>query len=184
MSVQMDNDGQRGTPWRAAVWSGAGLLFAAPVIASQFSGAMSWTAFDFALWGALLASAAGAFELAARMGTGPAHRTAAALAVGAAFCLIWINLAVGMMGSESEPANLIYAGVLLVGLIGAALARLRPAGMARAMVATAVAQGLTAIYALSVGEFEAAAFSVVLIAAWLTSAALFRKPGRNGTAAG
>ena len=35
----------------------------------------------------------------------------------AAFLLIWINLAVGIIGSEDNPANLMYGAVLLLGLV-------------------------------------------------------------------
>jgi hypothetical protein len=80
-----------------------------------------------------------------------AYRLAAGLALGAALLLIWINLAVGIIGSEDEPANLLYGGVLAVGLIGAILARFQTQGMARALLATAAAQVLVAVIALAAG---------------------------------
>ena len=58
--------------------------------------------------------------------------------------LVWINLAVGIIGSEDNPANLMYGGVLAVGVAGAVAARFRPGGMARALAATALAQGWSA----------------------------------------
>ncbi len=59
-----------------------------------------------------------------------------------------MNLAVGLIGSEDNPANLMYVGVLAVGIIGAILARFSPLGMARALFATALAQALVAVIAL------------------------------------
>jgi hypothetical protein len=50
-----------------------------------------------------------------------------------------MNLAVGIIGSEDNPANLMYGGVLAVGIIGAIIARFEPHGMARALVATTLA---------------------------------------------
>jgi hypothetical protein len=51
-----------------------------------------------------------------------------------------MNLAVGVIGTEDDPANLMYVGVLAVGIIGAIIARFRPHGMARTLFATALAQ--------------------------------------------
>jgi len=46
--------------------------------------------------------------------------------------IVWINGAVGITGSENNPANLLYGGVLVVGIIGAfyrvAVARSVPTG--------------------------------------------------------
>lgn len=53
-----------------------------------------------------------------------------------------MNLAVGLIGNEENLANLMYIGVLAVGLIGAAIARLEPGGMARVLFAMALAQTL------------------------------------------
>ena len=58
-----------------------------------------------------------------------------------------INLAVGVIGSEENPANLMFGGVLAVGIVGAVVARFRPRGMARALVSTAVAQTTVGVIA-------------------------------------
>jgi hypothetical protein len=39
------------------------------------------------------------------------------LAVGTALFLVWSNLAVGLIGSENNPANMMYLGVLAVFLL-------------------------------------------------------------------
>ena len=62
-----------------------------------------------------------------------------------------MNLAVGIIGTEDNPANLMYGGVLAVGIVGAIIARFQPHGMARALVATALAQALVAVIALIAG---------------------------------
>ncbi len=51
-----------------------------------------------------------------------AYRFAVGVALAAAFLLVWMNLAVGLIGSEDNPANLMYFGVLAVGFIGAIIA--------------------------------------------------------------
>lgn len=74
------------------------------------------------------------------------------LAIGAALAgtllLIWLSLGVGIIGRDGDPANLMYFGVAAVGVIGAFLARLRSPGMARTMLAMALAQALVAAIAL------------------------------------
>jgi hypothetical protein len=37
----------------------------------------------------------------------------------AALLILWINLAVGIIGEPDDPANMMYAGVLAVGMVGA-----------------------------------------------------------------
>ena len=58
----------------------------------------------------------------------------------------------GLIGVEGDPFDMIYGGVVAVGLVGAAIARFRPAGMARAMLAAAGAQTLVVVIALIVGK--------------------------------
>ena len=80
-----------------------------------------------------------------------AYRSAIGVALAAAFILIWLSLGVGIIGKDGDPANLMYFGVLAVEIIGAIIARLQPHGMARALFATAFAQALVAVIALSAG---------------------------------
>ena len=121
-----------------------------------------------------------------------AYRAAVGVAVAAAFILVWMNLAVGIIGTEDNPANLMYGGVLAVGIIGAVIARFQPDGMARALVATALAQALVAVIALIAGLGSTGPswpWSIVILtgffaALWLISAWLFRKAAREQTPAG
>ena len=71
-----------------------------------------------------------AFELALRVSDDLIYRAGSGLAIAATFLLVWVNLAVGFIGDTADPANLMFAGVILVAVIGAIIARLRPAGMA------------------------------------------------------
>jgi hypothetical protein len=80
-----------------------------------------------------------------------AYRAAIGVALAAAFILVWLSLGVGIIGKDGDPANLMYFGVLAVGIIGAIIARLQPYGMARALFATALAQALVAVIALIAG---------------------------------
>ena len=48
-----------------------------------------------------------------------AFRFANGLAVTAACLLIWLSLGVGIIGKDDDPANMMYFGVIAVGIIGA-----------------------------------------------------------------
>ena len=167
--------GRRPAGWRLATWGAAALLLLCPLVAMQLTDEVSWDAADFAAFGAMLAVALGTFELAARRSGSSSYRAAVAVALAGAFALVWVNLAVGIIGSEGDPANRMYAGVLAVGVAGALLARFRPGGMARALLATAVAQVLVGVIALVGGLGQAFLATGGFVALWLASAWLFRR---------
>lgn len=121
-----------------------------PLVAMQFTDKVAWTLFDFIFAGALLFGTGLTYELIARRVGTAAYRIAVGIALIAAFLLVWVNGAVGIIGNEDNPANLLYGGVLFVGLIGAAIARLKPHGMAHTLFAMALAQMLVPIIALVV----------------------------------
>jgi hypothetical protein len=156
-------------PWRPIGWGGAASLLMLPLIARA-----PWTGFDFLVMAALLGSVGLGLEIVVRKSGSMPYRTASGIALLASFLLIWINGAVGMIGSEYDPINLLFAGVLAIGLTGAALARFRPRGMARAMLATAIAQALAGTAGLT-SDVRGSVLAIGFAALWLLSAALFRE---------
>ncbi len=109
-------------------WAGAALIPLLHLVAMQFIDEVNWGVGDFVVAGVLMFGTGLAYELAVRMSSDTAYRAAAGIALAAAFILIWVNLAVGIIGSEDELANLMYFGVLAVGIIGALIARFQPHG--------------------------------------------------------
>ncbi len=162
---------------------GTAAVLMIPLIAMMFTGAVNWTPIDFIVMGILLFGTGLAYVLITRISDSIAYRAAVGIAAAAGFLLIWVNLAVGIIGSENNPANQLYMGVLVVGFLGAAIARLKAKGMAIALYATAIAQFLVPVIALIVwrpslndppglaGVFLLNAFFVALFAA---SGLLFR----------
>ncbi len=164
----------RGGRRRAWVWGGAVVVLLLPALAMQVDGSLGLGRPHFVALGIMVAIACGLFELAVRVDAGRAYATAAGIAVGTGLLMSWMNLAVGIIGNEDNPLNLMFAGVLLLGAAGAVLARLRARGMARVLVAMAIAQIAVAAAAQWHGHFTwpiNAFFAVV----WLTAAALFRR---------
>jgi hypothetical protein len=120
-----------------------------------------------------------------------AYRAAVAVALAAALLLVWVTGAVGIIGSEDNNANLMYFGVLAVGIVGAIVARLRPHEMARALFATALAQASVAVIALIFGlglpwspPLEILALNGFFVGLFVGSALLFRYAAREQTPAG
>ena len=177
----MENANRRGVA-RVMIWIGAiGAILAIPLIAMQFTDEVAWTTFDFIAAGVMLGAAALAYELTTMNKVSLAYRAAVALAVGTAFMLVWVNGAVGVLGDEDNGANLIFLGVFAVGFIGAVLAGLRPAPMAHAMAATAVAQIVAALIALilSSGTPLEVALTAAFSGGWFASAFLFHRAARG-----
>lgn len=84
-------------------------------------------------------------------GSSAFYRSAAGIASAAACMLVWLSLGVGIIGRDGDPANLMYFGVLAVGIVGAVAARFRPSGMAAALAATALSQAVVTAIALLAG---------------------------------
>lgn len=138
---------------------------------------VNWGPMDFAIIGVLVLGSGLLYEYASSRSGTVAHRAAVGIAVAAGLFLIWVNLAVGMIGDEGNPANLMYIFVLFVALIGASIARFEPREASIAMFATAAAHVVVVVIALVAGlgpELRADAF---FIAAWVASALLFRQAG-------
>jgi hypothetical protein len=172
--MQIDG-GRHGNPLRWAVWGTAVLLWLLPLVAMQFTAEVDWNALDFAIIGVMLLAACGTYELSVRLSGSPAYRAGFGMAVVAAFLLVWVNLAVGMIGGEGNPANLLFGGVLGVGIVGPAIARFRPAGMVGTLAAMALTQVTIAGFALVAGwDDRGAILSGLFALLWLASAALFR----------
>lgn len=169
----------RGSAWRWLGWGGALGLLLLPLVAMQFSDEVRWSGSDFLVFGTMLGIAGGSIEVAVRMSTHAAYRCGAALAALAGFLLVWINLAVGIVGSEDNPINRVYFAVLAIGMLGAVLARFRARGMARALLATALAQVAAALIVLLAQSANTLPLTLVFTLLWLFSAALFRRAARD-----
>lgn len=176
--------GRRGSRWNSMVWGVAGLLLLLPWVAMRFTDEVAWTGSDFVVFGAMLAFACGAWELATRLSGNGAYRAAAAVATAAGFFLTWINLAVGIIGNENDAVNLLFAGVPVVAIVGAVIARFRAQGMVRAMLATAFVQASIAAMAVAAASVEGTLLTLCFAALWLLSAGLFRKAARSPVSAG
>ena len=144
----------------------------------------AWSPADFVVSWVIIGGAIAAFQIVSSQAPNRAYRQAVGLAVTTGVVLLWINGAVGLIGSEDNPANLMYAGVLVIGLLGSAFARLRSAGMALAMLVTAIAQFLVPVIAVTIwrpdfspGVVMVFGLNFVFVLLFAGAALLFRRAG-------
>ena len=116
-----------------------------------------------------------------------AYRCGIAVWAGASFLQVWMNLAVGIVGDTDNAQNQGFFGVVVAAAACAFVARLRPDGMVRAMLATAGVQallGLRVATAPITARVEPMGATGVLVltslfsAMWLISAGLFHYSAR------
>lgn len=165
--------------WRLALWGSALLALLLPWLAMQVGSTVSWTGFDFLVFGLMLAIACGGVELAVRLSRHSPdrgrYRLAAILTLGGGFLMVWANLAVGIIGSENNPQNQLFFGVLAIGLIGALITRFSAQGLAHTLRAMAAVQLIIGLSAWALGWAFLPAFTLFYVGLWLTAAHLFSK---------
>ena len=167
---------------RPAAWGGTAALVLLPLAALRLADANAWEVGDL-MFAVILIGAVGlAFELAVRVRPSRAYAAGAALALVAGFLLNWGNLAVGFVGSEDNPLNLVFFAAPLIALSGAIVARFGAAGMAVTMAAAAAAQLAAGVVALLLDAFTGP-LTIFFTGLWLASAWLFRKSARRAALA-
>ena len=146
MTATLQGSGWGRSPGRILLWAVPTVLLATPaVMMAQAAEGWLWGPFDFVVAAVLLYGTTGLIDLAIRSSGSMAYKLGVALAVLAAFLLVWVNGAVGVIGDEGNPANLLFAGVILPAVVGSVLARFQARGMARAMLAAFVLNAAIAV---------------------------------------
>jgi hypothetical protein len=151
MAASVESGTMSGSRIRIAAWSAAALLLLLPAVAMQFTDEVNWTSEDFIFAGVMFAVVGGLYELTVRVSSSSTYRAAVGLGLLACFLLVWINGAVGIIGSEDNPANLMHYAVLAIAVVGALAARGRTAWLAGTMFAAAAGFVVIAIVALALG---------------------------------
>lgn len=161
------------SPLRLLGWGTLAVVLALPAIFR-----FPWTASDFVLLGIMLGSVGLGIEFLVRRSGSLAYRLGAVIAVLVAFMTVWANLAVGMIGSEDNPYNLVFMAIPAAVFGIGALVRFDARRMFWIILAAALVQlGL----ALGGAGFDprGARFSSIFAGLWLLSAVLFRVAGKR-----
>ncbi len=176
--------GRRWNPWRVAGWSLAVLLLVLPLVTGA-----PWTGSDYVFATVLILSVGLPLELVVRKTSDAAYRVGVGTALVGAFLIVWLTGAVGVIGSEDHPANLLYLGALAVGIVGVLVARFRARGMARVMSGVALALVGIAVAALAAGwgsegpvwPWEVIVLNGFFAALFAGSAVLFQRAASAGS---
>jgi len=166
-----------------------GLILLIPLVAMQYTEEVVWDLNDFIAAGILLFGTGLMYLLITRKAVNITYRVAAGLALVSGFLLIWVNLAVGILGSEDNPANLLYGVVLAIGFLGAVISRFKPKGMAVTLFIMALAQMLVPVIAMFIWKPETfspeesiagvVGVNVFFFMLFIGSALLFRNSARE-----
>jgi hypothetical protein len=128
-------------------------LLLIPFVGSRTVEGWNWTWSDFVMaWVVFTFTTFFYRLLATRKAANFAYKAGAALAVLTGFLIIWITMAVQIIGDDN-PGNLLYLLTILGGFVGVGLARFQPAGLAR--VAFVMAAAVLVIPAVSVALWPA-----------------------------
>jgi hypothetical protein len=161
--------------WRIIGWGTTATFVLAPAIAMQFTREVNWTPSDFGFAAMLFGALGLGIELAVRMTPDSFFRAGALFALLSAFMVFWANGAVGMIGNEDNPINLLFIGVILIALVGAILSRFGKEGMALAMFTAGTLQAsIATIFGILGSDFRGGVFTIVLSSLWILSGALFK----------
>lgn len=164
-----------------------GILLMIPLIAMQFSAEVEWTLIDFIFAGSIIFGTGFIYKLITTKSGDVTYKVAIGFALFTGLLLIWTNLAVGIIGSENNPVNLLYFGVIVIGIIGSLIARFQSRGLALTMYTMALAQALIAAIVLIGGFYESPPSTVFhilginsfFITLFVTSALLFTYNARR-----
>ncbi len=175
-----------GQRWRILGWGFGALLLLTPLVAMQFTDEVRWSVGDFVFASVLILATGGTFELLVRKSPDRSWRAAVGLSLLGGFLLVWINGAVGIIGSENHDANLLYLVLLAGGALGSLFVRLQPRGMQRVLIGMAAFQIAIAIPALLLGwgtsgpvwPRDVLGLTLFFATLWLAAAILFRHAAR------
>jgi len=194
MNTKTHDDGGRRSLWKTPALITA-LILGVPLLRSLFAGGWGWDIRAFLLVGAvgtlLFAIGLTLQMLIRKLGTS-AYRAGVGVALLAVFLLVWGNFVQG--ADNVNPAAFGYFVVPMVGMIGAAMARFQPNGMARVVFVTALAQALVLVVALVIRNPQVTPWTAAVLRGFagnavnamlfVASALLFRKAARAESAAG
>lgn len=184
---QQRNQPRRQFPWRWLGWSIPLCLLLVPLVAMQFTAEVDWSLSDFVIMGLLMGTVGMGIELAVRLSADLRYRVAAGLALLSGFVLIWVNLAVGIVGDEKGAANLLYFVVVAIGMVGAIASGFTAAGLARTlymMVATLLLLAwvmVTGPGSESANRLDVLGVSGFFIVLFLVPGLLFQQVARDQT---
>ncbi len=168
---------------RFIVWAIVVLLILLIPLAMQFTNEVQWN--EAIAYGVILLAVGGIYELWQWLKTcDRTYRIAFGVGLAGVLLLGWVSGAVGIIGSENQPVNLMYWAVPIIGLIGSLISRFKPRGMALTLFMVALVQFMVPVVALiispevswgNVGVIGVFVTNSIFAVIFFVSALLFRR---------
>lgn len=154
-------------------------LLMVPAVASRLVPGWNWPAGAFVRVYILFFAVGMVYVLIAQRMDEWQYKAGVGVALLAGFALGWSNMV--QVADSGHPANLMYYSVLIVGVVGAVLARLKARGLARTLFAMAVTLALIALMLPSGAPPDMARRMAighgVYVALFIAAGLLFRRAG-------
>ena len=176
---------RRRSLWKKPVLTTA-LVLLIPLLGNYFIEGWNWRPRAFVATGALVFATAVGYQLITRNVAAIPYRTAVAIVLVTAFMLLWGNFV--QAADDVNTAATMYFWVLVVVIIGFAISRLQPRGMARASFVTAGAQVLALVIVLiqnlpasswTAAIWRGFGFNACFAVLFVLSALLFRRTANS-----
>lgn len=164
---------------------GSTLFLIIPLTGMLLSAGVNWGLFDFIFAWVLIFGSGFTYKFITSKISNTKYKAALGIAVFTSLFIVWSNLAVGIIGSEDNPVNLIYFVMLFAVIIGGVAVKFQPKGLSILMLAAAAAHGLIPFAAvLLIGTENIERFTremnalivihLFIIMLWTISGLLFR----------
>jgi hypothetical protein len=164
---------------------GSTLFLIIPLTGMLMNAGVNWGFFDFIFAWVFIFSAGFTYKYIASKKSNAKYKAALGIAVFISLFIVWSNLAVGIIGSEDNPVNIIYFVMLFAVIIGGVTVKFQPKGLSILMFATAAAHGLIPFIAIvligaeNIEHFTSEMTTQIgihlfIIMLWIISGLLFR----------
>jgi hypothetical protein len=182
MTAVTDN---RWNGWRIGRWTVAAVLLLIPLAMMRVSDEWNWGVGDFVFAGVMICGSCLLYETAAKWSASLAYRGGVIFALAGSFLIVWINLAVGIVGEDS-PFNVNFFGLVAMAAAVSFASGFTPKGMARGMACVAAATAFLGVLLATApmnadvppGPAKLLGISLAFAAIWLTAAGLFWRAAR------
>ncbi len=155
---------------------GAASILLIPLIAMLFTEEVDWNLADFLIAWIMLFGTGITYKLISiKMSQSVQYKIATGLAVVGLLMIVWVNLAVGIIGNEENPVNLIFYAVHVIGIMGTFISRFEAKGMSYTAYAMAITMVIIGLITLMAGWGFTPIITAFFTVLFLISGALYKQ---------
>ena len=167
--------------WRVVRWSLATVVVLTPALMTRISDGWHWTLGSFVVAAAAIAGFVGLYELAEHANASRTYRTGIAVSLVTSFLTLWTTVV------RDDGSGMSFILPVISAFLGAFVAWLRPAGLARTAFGVAIMQALSGMAVATApvtanvpdGPRKALVAAGAFTLLWLAAAVLFSVAARK-----